>query len=91
MKALQFVASLAIASVSLIPFTGLQAAETTPVNSSLPAVPAASPTADQQVGLLFDASNRPDPGDPNNAAAAPNPKLLPNFTPKPVNQLPDCA
>jgi hypothetical protein len=69
MKALQFVASLAIASVSLIPFTGLQAtaAEATPANAQ-PTIQVTPPTADQQIGLLFDARNRPDPGDPANLA-----------------------
>jgi hypothetical protein len=58
MKALQLVASVAIASVSLLPFAGLRAtaAETT------------APAADRQIGLLFDPINRPDAADPENVA-----------------------
>jgi hypothetical protein len=67
MKALQFVASIAIASVSLLPFTGLKAtaAET---STPQPTIQVTPPIADSQIGLLFDARNRPDPGDPANLA-----------------------
>jgi hypothetical protein len=70
MKALQFAASLAIASVSLAPFTGLQATatETTPAKRSQPTIQVTEPTADPQIGLLFAVRNRPDPSDPVNLA-----------------------
>jgi hypothetical protein len=68
MKALQFVASIAIASVSLISSSGLQATAAEPTNTSQPTIQVTPPTTDLQIGLLFDARNRPDPGDPANLA-----------------------
>ncbi len=65
MKALQFVTSIAIASVALQPFSGLQAAEPTITPQPIQVTP---PVADPQIGLLFDPRNRPDPGDPPNLA-----------------------
>jgi hypothetical protein len=70
MKVLQFVASLAIASVSLTPFSCLQATatETTPAKRSQPTIQVTAPTADPQVGLWFNIKNRPDPTVPVNLA-----------------------
>jgi hypothetical protein len=68
MKALQFIASIAITSVSLTPGLQATAAENTSVNDAPPNIQVTPPVADPQIGLLFDAQNRPNSGDPANLA-----------------------